>query len=183
MWAHPGKKLLFMGGELAQEREWDVEGSLDWHLLEQPDHAGVRALVRDLNRALQGRAGALGGRLRPVRVPLAGAERRREQHRRLRARSARRRDAARRLCLQLLAGAALRLPGRDAARRARGASSLNTDSSYYGGSDVGNQGAVIAEGVAWHDQPFSAEITLPPLATVWLVPEDEQPAKPPVSRG
>ena len=41
---------------------------------------------------------------------------------------------------------------------------LNRDSSLYGGSDVGNQGAVIAEGVAWHDQPFSAEITLPPLA-------------------
>ena len=50
MWAHPGKKLLFMGGELAQEREWDVEGSLDWHLLEQAEHAGVRSLVRDLNR-------------------------------------------------------------------------------------------------------------------------------------
>jgi 1,4-alpha-glucan branching enzyme len=59
---------------------------------------------------------------------------------------------------------------------------LNSDSSFYGGSDVGNQGTVVAEGVAWHDQPFSAELTLPPLATVWLVPEDEQPARPPVSR-
>ncbi len=51
MWAHPGKKLLFMGGELAQEREWSHETSLDWHLLERPEHAGVQALVRDLNRA------------------------------------------------------------------------------------------------------------------------------------
>ena len=49
MWAHPGKKLLFMGGELAQWREWDVDSELDWALLEQPAHAGVRALVADLN--------------------------------------------------------------------------------------------------------------------------------------
>ena len=49
MWAHPGKQLLFMGGELAQEREWSEERSLDWHLLERADHAGVQTLVRDLN--------------------------------------------------------------------------------------------------------------------------------------
>ncbi len=50
MWAHPGKKLLFMGGELAQEQEWSHDRSLDWHLLERADHGGVQALVRDLNR-------------------------------------------------------------------------------------------------------------------------------------
>ena len=49
MWAHPGKKLLFMGQEFAQEAEWSHERSLDWHLLENPDHAGIQALVRDLN--------------------------------------------------------------------------------------------------------------------------------------
>ena len=51
MWAHPGKKLLFMGQEFAQIAEWSHERSLDWHLLEQPDHAGMQALVRDLNAA------------------------------------------------------------------------------------------------------------------------------------
>ena len=50
MWAHPGKKLLFMGGEFAQWREWTEEESLDWHLLEDPSHAGVQKLVRELNR-------------------------------------------------------------------------------------------------------------------------------------
>ena len=50
MWAHPGKKLLFMGGELAQWREWNAETSLDWHLLEERDHQGVQTLVRELNR-------------------------------------------------------------------------------------------------------------------------------------
>ena len=49
MWAHPGKKLLFMGGEFGQWREWNDSESLDWHLLEQPLHEGVRRLVRDLN--------------------------------------------------------------------------------------------------------------------------------------
>ena len=49
MWAHPGKQLLFMGGELAQEREWNHDRSLDWHLLEHDGHAGVQRLVRDLN--------------------------------------------------------------------------------------------------------------------------------------
>ena len=50
MWAHPGKKLLFMGGEFAQGREWNHEASLDWHLLDVDYHRGVQALVRDLNR-------------------------------------------------------------------------------------------------------------------------------------
>ena len=54
MWAHPGKQLLFMGGELAQEREWNHDSSLDWHLQDVPEHAGVQTLVRDLNHAYRG---------------------------------------------------------------------------------------------------------------------------------
>ncbi len=50
MWGHPGKKLLFMGGEFGQEREWNHDQSLDWHLLDDPAHEGLRRLVRDLNR-------------------------------------------------------------------------------------------------------------------------------------
>src|SRR5438552_3156901 len=51
MWAHPGKKLLFMGGELGQWNEWKHDESLDWHLLKESDHAGLQRLVRDLNLA------------------------------------------------------------------------------------------------------------------------------------
>ena len=51
MWAHPGKKLLFMGGELAEWEEWNYDGSLHWNLLEYPEHQGVQSLVRDLNHA------------------------------------------------------------------------------------------------------------------------------------
>jgi 1,4-alpha-glucan branching enzyme len=50
MWTHPGKKLIFMGGEFAQEREWNHDEALDWGLLEKPRHAGIQQLVRDLNR-------------------------------------------------------------------------------------------------------------------------------------
>src|SRR6185295_17368911 len=50
MYAHPGKKLLFMGGELGQWREWNNEQSLDWHLLDEPEHKGMQLLIADLNR-------------------------------------------------------------------------------------------------------------------------------------
>jgi 1,4-alpha-glucan branching enzyme len=49
---------------------------------------------------------------------------------------------------------------------------INTDSNFYGGSDVGNLGGIDPEPVPWHNQPFSAELTLPPLAALWLVPEE-----------
>jgi 1,4-alpha-glucan branching enzyme len=54
MWAHPGKKLLFMGGELGQRREWQHEESLEWHVLQYPLHAGVQRWVRDLNTFYRG---------------------------------------------------------------------------------------------------------------------------------
>ena len=55
MWGHPGKKLLFMGGELAQEREWNHDRALDWELLDAPEHRGVWALIRELNRLYRSR--------------------------------------------------------------------------------------------------------------------------------
>ena len=118
MWAHPGKKLLFMGGELGQWREWNAEASLDWHLLEDRDHQGVQSLVRDLNARLPRDAGAVGGRLRADGLPLDRAERRGARTSSPSCASARDEQAAARLRLQLLAGPALRLPARPAARRA-----------------------------------------------------------------
>ena len=77
MWAHPGKQLLFMGGELAQEREWNHDRSLDWHLLEQADHAGVQALVRDLNHRYRERPALWSIDFEPAGLHLAGRRRRR----------------------------------------------------------------------------------------------------------
>ena len=80
-------------------------------------------------------------------------------------------ERPRRLRAEPLAGAALRLPRRHAASAAAGRSSSTPTPTYYGGSGVGNLGGVEAEAVPWHDQPFSALVTLPPLGAVWFVPE------------
>ena len=75
MWGHPGKKLLFMGGEFAQEREWNHDRELDWPSLDDPAHAGVQRLVRRPQPALSVRAGAASARLRSVRLSMGGRRR------------------------------------------------------------------------------------------------------------
>jgi 1,4-alpha-glucan branching enzyme len=169
MWAHPGKKLLFMGGELAQWDEWNYDSSLHWHLLEHTEHQGVQTLVRDLNR-LYRETGALweidfepaGFRWLEANDAannvLAFARLDRSGERPL-------------VCVCNLSP----VPRYDyrvgMPRCCRWREALNTDSIFYGGSGVGNLGGVEAEDVGWHDQPFSAQVTLPPLGVVWLVPE------------
>ncbi|MEA2298413.1 MAG: 1,4-alpha-glucan branching enzyme [Solirubrobacteraceae bacterium] len=168
MWAHPGKKLLFMGQEFAQEREWSHERSLDWHLLEDAGHAGLQTLVGDLNRVYRD-------------VPAlwahdedAGAFRWLEandaDHNVIAFSRAGARPGELLVCVCNLSPVArhryrigLPEPGVWIER-------LNTDSRHYGGGDVGNWGGRAAEDVPWHDQPHSAEFTLPPLAVLWLAP-------------
>ncbi len=169
MWAHPGKKLLFMGGELAQEAEWSHERSLDWHLLEDAGNSGVQALVRDLNRALRSEPALYERDFDPAGFWWLEAN---DAAANVIA-FARSSSAAERVlvCVANLApvpraGYRLGLP-----RAGRWREVLNTDSGFYGGSDTGNLGGVEAEPVGWHEQSFSAEVTLPPLGVVWLVPE------------
>jgi 1,4-alpha-glucan branching enzyme len=169
MWAHPGKKLLFMGNELAQEQEWSEQRSLDWHLLENPAHSGMQSLVRDLNRAYRDTPAlwerdydstafwwlepndAEGSVFAFARIG---------------------RDARR----PLVFVANLTPVPRDGYRLGlpvpgRWRELVNTDSSFYGGSDHGNLGGVTAEDVPWMGQYHSAELTLPPLSALWLVPD------------
>jgi 1,4-alpha-glucan branching enzyme len=171
MWAHPGKKLLFMGGELAQEREWSHSRSLDWHLLEAPDHAGIQSLVRDLNRLYVAEPALWELDSDPAgfwwlepndadRNVIAFARASKDGERLV--------VFAANLSPTPRTGYRLGLP-----RACRWREALNTDSTFYGGSDVGNLGGVKPEPIPWHSQPVSAEITLPPLAAVWLVPDDD----------
>jgi 1,4-alpha-glucan branching enzyme len=169
MWAHPGKKLLFMGGELAQEQEWSDAQPLDWEALEDPDHAGVRRLVSDLNAAYADEPA------------LWEVDFSHEGFRWLEPNAANEnvlafarlsRGGARVLvCLANLSPVvreAWRV-GLPVGRRWHEV--LNTDSRFYGGSDVGNGLGLEAEPVPWGEQPFSTEVVLPPLAVLWLVPE------------
>jgi 1,4-alpha-glucan branching enzyme len=171
MWAHPGKKLLFMGNEIAQESEWSHERSLDWYLLERPGHAGVQALVRDLNRAYRDEPALWEIDSDPSgfwwiepndadRNVIAFARASRERERVL--------VFVANLSPVPRAAYRLGLP-----RSGRWREALNTDSTFYGGSDVGNLGFLEPEPVPWHGQPVSAEITLPPLAAIWLVPDGD----------
>ena len=169
MWAHPGKKLLFMGGELAQEAEWSHERSLDWHLLEQAENAGVQALVRDLNRVLHSEPALYEQDFDPAGFWWLEAN---DANANVLAFARASKNAERVLvCAANLSptprfGYRLGLP-----RSGRWREAVNTDSGFYGGSDNGNLGGIEAEPIGWHQQPFSAEVTLPPLAVVWLVPE------------
>jgi 1,4-alpha-glucan branching enzyme len=170
MWAHPGKKLLFMGQEFGQEQEWSHERSLDWHLLEQPLNHGLRSLVRDLNRVYRERPALWDNDfegegfywLEPNDAENSVVAF---------ARTSKDFTDIVAVVLNLTpvprSGYRVGLP-----RPGRWVEAVNTDSTHYGGSDTGNLGGVVAEPVPWGGQPFSAEVTLPPLGGLWLVPED-----------
>jgi 1,4-alpha-glucan branching enzyme len=170
MWAHPGKQLLFMGGELAQWREWNDAQSLDWHLTDEPAHEGVRHLIREMNRIYRDEpalweadhepagfewidAGdASGGIIAYLRrAPSAKSEI---------------------VCVCNFANEAreyrLALPAPGSYRFL-----LNTDEDHFGG-DTPALSSLEAEAQPHHARDFSALLTLSPLTTMWLaVPRDE----------
>jgi 1,4-alpha-glucan branching enzyme len=166
MWGHPGKKLMFMGGEFAQGREWNHDSSLDWHLLANPFNSGVRTLIRDLNRVYRAlpalheldceaagfewlvgddrddsvvvfsRHGKQDGSLAVIVCNFTPVPRKSYRF-------------------------GVPLPGfyREA---------INTDAAVYGGSNVGNLGGVEAAEFESHGKRWSLSLTVPPLATIIL---------------
>jgi len=174
MWAHPGKQLLFMGQEFAQEHEWNYDRSLDRHLLEHADHAGVQTLVRDLNRHYREQPALWRLDGEPAGFTWLEAN---DSSANVVA-FARNGDAEE--CLVCVAN--LSPVVRDdyrvgLSRGGRWRELINTDASVYGGSNVGNGGVIEARPAPWHGQDHSATLTLPPLAVLWLAPED--PSRPP----
>ena len=167
MWAHPGKKLLFMGNEIAQEQEWSEERSLDWHLLEAP---GTPASSRWSATSTTPTA------TRPRCTSATTTARRSGGWSRTTPRRAcsRSRGSARTpKPLVFIANltpipregyrVGLPVPG-------RWRELINTD-ARYGGSGLGNLGGVDTEDVPWMSQYHSAVLTLPPLGAIWLTPE------------
>jgi 1,4-alpha-glucan branching enzyme len=169
MYAHPGKKLLFMGAELAQPGEWNHDGELPWHLQDDPRHAGVQRLVRDLNHRYR-QAPALHARDTDPhsfqwllvddadQSVLAFARYGQHQEDTL--------VVIANLTPVVRHAHRIGLPHGGAWREC-----LNTDSGHYGGSNVGNHGRLIAEEHAAHGQLWSATFTLPPLGVLWLEKE------------
>ncbi|MFC0711320.1 1,4-alpha-glucan branching protein GlgB [Azorhizophilus paspali] len=167
MWSMPGKKLLFMGCEFGQWREWSHDHELDWYLLNYDDHQGVQQLVKDLNR-LYRREPALHEQ---DCVPqgfqwLIGDDRHNSVFSWLR------RDRGGRPLLVIANftpvvrhGYRIGVPSGGDWQEA-----LNSDAECYGGSNLGNAGGVVADELASHGQPFSLNLKLPPLGVLILRP-------------
>ena len=191
MWAHPGKKLLFMGGEIGVWREWCEKRELDWPRLQEPDLAGLPRWVADINALYRAEPAlfevdddpprASNGSTRTTPSSERRVVRCASRSRRLtpppQPRARRRPPCARaaegqacRLRRELHADPALRLPPRRAARVPRTSSALNSDAPAYGGSGLGNLGGVDFEPVPAHGFSQSIVLTLPPLSASYFVP-------------
>ena len=167
MFAHPGKKLLFMGDEFAQSKEWNHDKSLDWHLLEYPSHQGIQRVVRDLNRIYRETPA-----LHQIDFEQAGFEWIDWQDRdaSIVAWLRRARDGEHVVCVSNFTPVvrydyAIGVPASRSYREL-----LNTDARDYGGSGIGNPGLIESANVESHGRPASLKLTLPPLATLILIP-------------
>jgi 1,4-alpha-glucan branching enzyme len=168
MWTHPGKKLLFMGGEFGQRREWQHDESLEWQVLEYPLHAGVQRWVRDLNRLYRASAA-----LHELEFTDAGFQWVDCDDADMSVIAFLRKD---RTGAPLLVACNFTPVPRERYQLGvpRGGlwhERLNSDARDYGGSGVGNLGAIEATGIGAHGQPHSLFLHLPPLGVVVLTPE------------
>jgi len=164
MFGHPGKKLMFMGCEFAQEREWNHDRSLDWHLLEQDRHAGIHSLIRDLNTLYRNHPALHERDCDPAGFEWLVTD---DADSNVFA-WLRKGDAPRAQCLVVVNFSPnvyrdyrIRVPFTGTWREV-----LNSDAAHYGGGNVGNSGEVTAAGLV-----PELSLTLPPLAAIFLVPE------------
>ena len=169
MYAHPGRKLLFMGSELGQPSEWNHDTSLEWPVLDDPGHRGIQDQVRDINRLYRSRAAL------HERDDDPGGFSWVEVNDRANSVFGFMRYGLTANAQMLVAcnftpvprlGYRLGVPQGGVWREC-----LNTDSTHYAGSGVGNLGSVMAELVPAHGHAHSVLLNLPPLAVVWLEPE------------
>ena len=167
MWAHPGKKLLFMGCEFAQGREWNFNASLDWHLLDNPDgwHRGVQHLVRDLNLTYKANAPLYELDFNPRGFEWLVVD----DHENSIFAFARRDENAGEV---IVISNFTPVPRYDyrigISRPGVYREILNTDSHFYHGSNVGNASDVHSENISQHQREHSLSVTIPPLATIYL---------------
>jgi 1,4-alpha-glucan branching enzyme len=167
MWNHPGKKLVFMGGEFAQEREWNHDRELDWHHLDDPMNRGVRDLVRDLNRLYRSEPALHERDCEPEGFEWIDASDPATSvfiFMRKGSNGARPVVIACNFTPVVRRGHRIGLP-----HAGRWRELVNSDDGRYGGSGVVN-GDVDATDVPWQGRPASAVLTLPPLGAIVLAP-------------
>jgi 1,4-alpha-glucan branching enzyme len=174
MWAHPGKKLLFMGGELGQWREWNERESLDWHLLETPVHKGVQSLIQDLNK-LYRKHGALWEADAEASgfawIEVDNVSENVIAFRRISPATGKEIICVANFSPVIREDHRLGLPRAGTYKQL-----LNTDHEKYCGGGFGVVKSIKAEKVPAHGLDYSAEICLPPLGTMWF----EGPTRAPV---
>ncbi len=166
MWAHPGKKLLFMGGEFGQWREWNETESLDWHLLETPVHRGVQTLVQDLNKLYQKHGALWEADGQPEGFEWIEVDNASENviaFRRLQPSTGKEIICVGNFSPVVREGHRLGLPRAGTYKQI-----LNTDHEKYCGGGFGVVKSIKAEKVPAHGLEYSAEICLPPLGTMWF---------------
>jgi 1,4-alpha-glucan branching enzyme len=164
MWMQPGKKLLFMGGELGQWAEWNHDASLEWHLLEHAPHRGIARWVRDLNTSYRAEPALHELDCDPAGFGWVDCN----DNEQSTLSWLRRGHSTPELLLVAcnftpVPRHAFRI---GVPRGGRWVEILNSDAPLYGGSGQGNLGGVDAEPRPWHGQPLSLCVTLPPLAVV-----------------
>ncbi|HEU4422913.1 MAG TPA: 1,4-alpha-glucan branching protein GlgB, partial [Pilimelia sp.] len=168
MWAHPGKQLLFMGSELADDQEWSESRGLDWGLLDDPARAGVQRLLRDVNTAYRATPALWTQDTTPAGFRwIVGDDAAHNVLSFVRIAP----DGSTLVFVGNFAGIPhdgyrLGLPHAGVWREI-----INTDSESYGGSGVGNLGSVRTEPVPWNGMPVSTQLRLPPLGVLWLAPD------------
>jgi 1,4-alpha-glucan branching enzyme len=166
MWARPGKKMIFMGSEFGQWREWNHDESLDWHLLEYDEHRQLQSLVRELNRLYRAEPALWEADSDPAGFHFIDADNADDNvivFMRIPRGGSRRVICACNFSPTVRMGYRIGVPSPGGYNEI-----LNTDSAWFGGSNVGNGGWVEAEPVPRHGFDYSLQVTLPPLAVLWF---------------
>ncbi|MCB1225794.1 MAG: 1,4-alpha-glucan branching protein GlgB [Verrucomicrobiales bacterium] len=166
MWAHPGKKLLFMGGEFGQWQEWSHDGSLDWHLFHGHEHAGLQRLVKDLNEAYTGQRALNEQDHEPGGFFWLDAD---DGDNSLFAFARRSREGE--LVYVVVNATPVPRQGYRLGVVEPGAyrELVNSDAPSYGGSGMGNPGELKAVPSGWQGQAQHVMLEVPPLGAVYLV--------------
>lgn len=165
MWAHPGKKLLFMGQEFAQGAEWNHNQSLDWHQLDIAEHRGMQRLVRDLNRIYRETRALHVNDTRPEGFAWIESN---DAEAGVYAWVRKGNDADKPVVAVVNMTPLERTYRLGLPAAGKWNEILNTDAEIYGGGNRGNLGGVATEKTPWHGQTQSALVTLPPLSAVYL---------------